>query len=138
MRNGAEWFLRISLATGFLSAVADRFGLWGAPDAAGVAWGIWSEFVEYVGVLNWFLPAFLIPIVAWVATLAEVALAACLLSGWRLREAALGSGFLLTSFGVTMTVATGIKGPLDYSVFAAAGGAFLLAAVTSGTVGPRR
>lgn len=23
-----EWFLRISLSVGFLSAVADRFGLW--------------------------------------------------------------------------------------------------------------
>ncbi len=40
------WFLRIALAISFLSAVADRFGLWGSPGAANVAWGDWPTFVE--------------------------------------------------------------------------------------------
>ena len=31
--------LRVALAAGFLSAVADRFGLWGMPGTPGVAWG---------------------------------------------------------------------------------------------------
>ena len=49
------------------------------------------------------------------------------LLGWRTRMAALLSGVLLLLFALTMTVALGIKAPLDASVFSAAGGAFLLA-----------
>src|ERR1044071_4265663 len=61
MENGiliaaAQWFLRIALAAGFLSAVADRFGLWGPAGAANVAWGAWQAFVDYVAKLNWFAP----------------------------------------------------------------------------------
>ena len=52
MSDGARWFLRIALAAGFLSAVADRFGLWGPPGTPGVAWGNWSEFLDYVAALN--------------------------------------------------------------------------------------
>jgi hypothetical protein len=85
--------------------------------------------VNYVGTLNWFAPAPLIPALAWTATLAETLLAFGLLVGWRLRWFALAGGLLLLSFGVTMTIALGVKAPLDSSVFAAAGGAFLLAAV---------
>ena len=129
MVKAAEWFLRITLAAGFLSAVADRFGLWGPPGAAGVAWGSWDPFVDYVGVLHWFLPAALIPALAWAATAAETFIAAGLVVGWQLRWFALAAGLLLLSFAVTMTMATGIKGPLDYSVFGAAAGAFLLAAI---------
>ncbi len=131
MLNGTRWFLRIALAAGFLSATADRVGLWGAPGAPGVAWGKWSEFLDYVAALNWFLPAFLIPLVGWVATLGEIACAIALLVGWRLKLAACASGVLLLFFALTMAIAEGIKSPLDSSVFAAAGGAFLLAAVTA-------
>jgi hypothetical protein len=58
----AGWFLRLSLAAGFLSAVADRFGLWGPPGTPNVAWGDWQPFVEYVGKLNWFVPRSVIPV----------------------------------------------------------------------------
>lgn len=126
--SSARWFLRLALAAGFFSAVADRFGLWGSPGTPGVAWGKWRPFVDYVATLNWFLPEPLIPALAWFATLAEVLLAVVLIVGWRLRMSALASGLLLLSFAVTMTIAGGVKGPLDYSVFVAAGGAFLLAA----------
>jgi len=37
------------------------------------------------------------------------------------------SGALLTTFGLAMTVALGVKAPLNFSVFSAAGGALLLA-----------
>lgn len=127
--RAAQWFLRLGLAAGFLSAVADRFGLWGAPGAPGVAWGEWSAFESSVARLNWFVPAALIPALAWVATLAEVAFAVALVAGRRQRWCAFGSGLLLLSFALTMTIAGGIKAPLDYSVFVAAGGAFLLAAM---------
>ena len=126
---GAQLFLRMALAVSFLSAVADRFGLWGPPGAPGVAWGTWSAFVPYVATLNWFVPTPLIPLLAWMATLGEVVLAGCLLAGWRLRLAAFLSGCLLLSFALTMTVASGLKSPLDYSVFSASAAAFLLAAI---------
>jgi putative oxidoreductase len=126
----AQWFLRLSLAIGFLSAVADRFGLWGPPGTAGVAWGSWAPFVAYVAKLNWFAASAIVPMLAWVATVAEVGLALGLLLGWQLRWVALASGLLLLAFALTMTFALGIKAPLDYSVFAASAGAFFLAAST--------
>jgi hypothetical protein len=45
-------FLRIALGISFLSAVADRFGLWGAYGQPNVAWGDFSRFVAYTGKLN--------------------------------------------------------------------------------------
>ncbi len=136
--GAAQWFLRLTLAAGFLAAVADRFGLWGPPGASNVAWGDWQSFVEYVAILNWFAPAPLIPALARAATLAETLFALGLLVGWRLRWFALASGLLLLSFALTMTIALGVKAPLDFSVFAAAGGAFLLAAIaTDGGPAPR-
>ena len=126
--GAAQWFLRVALAAGFLSAVADRFGLWGPAGAANVAWGAWQPFVDYVAKLNWFAPPASTAILAWAATVAEVVLGIGLLIGWQLRWFALAAGLLLLSFAITMTLALGVKAPLDFSVFAAAGGAFLLAA----------
>ena len=126
--GAAQWFLRVALAAGFLSAVADRFGLWGPAGAPNVAWGAWQPFIDYVAKLNWFVLPASVPILAWTSTVAEVILAIGLLIGWQLRWFALAAGLLLLSFAITMTLALGVKAPLDFSVFAAAGGAFLLAA----------
>jgi uncharacterized membrane protein YphA (DoxX/SURF4 family) len=128
--SSARWFLRLSIAGGFLSAVADRFGIWGAPGAPNVAWGTWAPFVEYVAKLNWFAPTPIVPFLAWAATFGETVLAVGLIVGWQIRWFALGSGLLLLSFALTMTLALGIKAPLNYSVFAASAGAFFLAAST--------
>src|SRR5262252_3124137 len=49
-------FLRFALGLSFLSAVADRFGLWGQFGQPNVAWGTFSRFVEYIGRLNSYLP----------------------------------------------------------------------------------
>jgi putative oxidoreductase len=125
-----SWLLRIALATGFLSAVADRFGLWGPPGSPGVAWGDLTQFNAYVAKLNWFIPARLIPVVGWASTVAETGLALALLIGWNLRWVSLASALLLLSFAATMTVALGPKAPLDFSVFTAAAAAFLLFAVS--------
>jgi Protein of unknown function (DUF1348) len=46
---------------------------------------------------------------------------------WNTRITAFLSGVLLTAFALAMTVALGAKAPLNFSVFSAAGGAFLLA-----------
>ena len=122
---------RIALAAGFLSAVADRFGVWGKPGDPQIAWGDWSHFVTYTGTLNWFLPPGLVPLVAAVATIAEVVLAVLLLVGYRLAWTAAASGVLLLVFAVAMSSALGPKAPLDYSVYAAAAAAFLVAAHSS-------
>ncbi len=123
-------FVRIALGTAFLSAVADRFGLWGAPGAPNVAWGGFGPFVAYTARLNPFLPAGFAPALAWLATAAEVGLGVALLVGFRVRSVALASGALLLAFAFAMTVSVGIKAPLDASVFTAAAGAFLLASVS--------
>src|SRR5262245_54896516 len=128
--SGARWFLRLSIAGGFLSGVADRLGIWGAPGTQNVAWGAWAPFVEYTAKLNWFAPAPIVSFLAWAATFGETVLAVGLIVGWQLRWFALGSGLLLLSFALTMTLALGIKAPLNYSVFAACAGAFFLAAST--------
>lgn len=124
-------FLRFALGASFLSAVADRFGLWGAFGRPDVAWGSFARFTEYTARLNWFLPHALIPAVAVLATGAELLFGLLLLAGFRTRIAALGSGLLLLAFAVTMTLALGIKSPLNFSVFSAAAASFLLAACPS-------
>ena len=120
-------FLRFALGFSFLSAVADRFGLWGAFGEPHVAWGTFARFVAYTAQLTWFLPRAAAPSLAIVSTFAETLLGVLLLLGWQTRTTALLSGGLLLLFAVAMTGALGIKAPLDASVFSAAGGAFLLA-----------
>lgn len=119
-------FLRFALGFSFLSAVADRFGVWGAFGEPHVAWGTFAGFVAYTGTLNWFLPRAAVPALAIVATCAETLFGILLVMGWQTRRTALLSGVLLLLFAVTMTAALGIKAPLDASVFSAVGGAFLL------------
>lgn len=121
-------FARAALAAAFASAVADRFGWWGPPGAQSVAWGDWSSFVTYTGVLTWYLPDGLAPVSAVGATAAEVVLAAWLSLGVRIREAGIASAALLLVFGISMTGAHGVKAALDYSVFSACAAALLLAA----------
>jgi uncharacterized membrane protein YphA (DoxX/SURF4 family) len=124
-------FLRFALGLSFLSAVADRFGWWGASGQPNVDWGNFARFVEYTGKLNWFLPHAIIPALAVVATCAEILFGLLLLAGWQTRITALCSAILLMTFGLSMTLALGIKAPLNFSVFSAAGGSLLLATCTA-------
>ncbi|MES2477119.1 MAG: DoxX family protein [Verrucomicrobiota bacterium] len=125
--------LRLALAGAFLSAVADRFGLWGPPGTANVAWGNFAEFLKYTGVLLSFLPAGLIPAFGWIATAGEVVLAVGLLAGWQLRWFALGSALLLFSFAASMTLALGAEPAFSYSVWTGAAAALLLACLDGGS-----
>ena len=122
-----EWALRLTLAIAFLSAIGDRLGAWGPHGSPHVAWGDWQHFRIYADRLNWHMPAAVRPGVAVLATAGEVIFAIALITGFRLRDAALGSGVLLTIFGISMALALGIKAPLDYPVFTAAAAAFSLA-----------
>lgn len=119
--------LRLALGASFLSAVADRFGLWGPPGSSRVAWGDFSRFALYTGQLLWFLPQGAVLLFAWLATIAEIVLGLALVLGLFPRVTALLSGVLLFTFAFFMTVALGVKAPLDYSVFTACAAAFVLA-----------
>jgi putative oxidoreductase len=122
----AIWIARIAFSLTLLSAVADRFGLWGPHGAHNVAWGDWQHFVHYTGVINPYAPAALVPVLAVIATAFEILFALALLTGFQLERAAYGAAILFTLFALGMTVGTGIKSPLDASVFTDAAGALLL------------
>ena len=126
-----EWALRLSLATAFLSAVGDRLGAWGPHGSPHVSWGDWQHFRVYADRLNWSMPSAIRPAAAVLATAGEAIFAVALITGFRLREAAIGSGVLLTIFAISMSLALGIKAPLDYSVFTAAAAAFSLAVLSA-------
>jgi putative oxidoreductase len=113
--------LRLALATGFLSAVASRLSLWGSKSSG------WNNFLDYTAQVNSFLPKSFIPTIAVLATIAETGLGVLLLLGFKTSYAAFGAAILLLLFALAMTYSFGIKEPLDYSVFAASAGAFLLA-----------
>ena len=120
-------FLRLGLAAGFLSAVADRFGIWGPYGAPAVAWGDMQHFMTYVARLNPWFPSAVVPALGWMATIAEILCGVLLLIGWQTRRVALLSGWTLLAFAAGMTIGTGVKTALNASVFAASGGAFVLA-----------
>ena len=116
-------FLRLAIAFGFLSAVADRLGLW--PEEIS-AWGNWESFLEYTQLINPVIPEMLIPAAGLVATGAEVIFGICLILGLKTELMAKLSGYLMLFFALAITFSTGIKGAFDYSVFAASAGAFAL------------
>lgn len=117
-------FLRLAISVGFLSAVADRFGvLW----KRHIVWGNWESFEAYTGTLTFWLPASWYPALAVLSTVAEVLFAFMLLIGFKTELFARLSGILLLIFALSMTFSTGIKSAFDASVFAASAGAFALA-----------
>lgn len=116
-------FLRLAISAGFVSAVADRFGIWSAEVSV---WGNWGNFVQYTEVINPWFPTSLVPTLAIIATTAEVLFAFFLLIGFKTELFAKLSGFLLLIFALSMTFSIGIKGAFDYSVFIASAGAFAL------------
>jgi putative oxidoreductase len=116
-------YARIALGGAFLSAVAARFGLWGenaGPES-------FKQFLQYAAEVNSFMPAFMIPFVAWAATVAETFLGITLILGIWPRLVAISAALLLALFGTAMAISFGIKSPLDYSVFSASAAALLLA-----------
>jgi uncharacterized membrane protein YphA (DoxX/SURF4 family) len=136
----ASVFLRLALGAAFLSAVADRFGLWGPAGTANVAWGDFQRFTAYTARVNPWAPAPTVAALAWAATVAEVVFGVALILGFFTRWSALLSGVLLLLFAFGMTVGTGLKSALSASVFSAAAAAFALSVLAPGlwTVDGRR
>jgi putative oxidoreductase len=123
VQRWAPLYARLAIAAAFLSAVAGRFGLWtGQP-----RWDSFERFLARTAELNAWAPRFLVPVLAWSATIAETTLALTLIAGIGVRWAAFGSAALLAWFATAMLVYTGLKPPLDYSVYSASACALLLA-----------
>jgi uncharacterized membrane protein YphA (DoxX/SURF4 family) len=66
-------------------------------------------------------------LLAWASTIGETLFGVLLIVGFKIRVTSVLSGFLLLLFAIGMVTGLGIKTPFDYSVFSAAGAAFLLA-----------
>src|SRR5262245_45364268 len=113
--------LRVSLAAGFLSAVADRFGWW-EPFGQG-SWGGMGPFADYAHQLAPFASGWLLTVIVWAATAAEATLGVLLLTGWRPKVIGAATCFVLIMFGTAMAVSLGMESPLSYSVFSAASAA---------------
>ncbi|TDN89227.1 hypothetical protein DET49_107148 [Salegentibacter sp. 24] len=119
-------FLRLAIATSFLSAVADRFGMWSKEVSV---WGNWNNFLDYTHIINPWFPNSMIFILGTIATTAEIIFAICLIIGFKTELVARLSGFLLLTFALSMSFSTGIKGAFDFSVFTASAGAFALSLI---------
>lgn len=110
----------------FLVAVADRFGLLGSPDTAGVSWGSWDEFVTYTDQL-WPWTASVVA-VAVAATALELALGTVLALGWQWRWSGKAAAGLLSVYGTFMTLTVGAGEVLRYGVPVLIGAALLSSA----------
>ena len=90
-------FLRFAIAIGFLSAVADRLGLWSKEVSV---WGNWDNFLSYTQLINPWVPNSLIPSLGLVATILEIIFAIFLIIGFKTELFAKLSGILLLVFGL--------------------------------------
>lgn len=124
--------LRLSLAAAFLSAVADRFGLW-KPFGQG-AWGSMSAFADYTHQLVPFATGWLLTVIVWAATATESTLSVLLLTGWWPKVVGAAACFVLIVFGTAMAISLGLEAPLSYSVYSAASAAAAYAIL--GTTSP--
>jgi uncharacterized membrane protein YphA (DoxX/SURF4 family) len=131
LQDYASLFLRLSLGAGFLSAVADRLGVWGPPGTTSVAWGNFSNFLAYTARLNPWCPAHLVPVLGWMATVAESVIGMLLIAGIYTRIVALLGGFMTLIFALSMTFVLGVHAPLNYGVFVYSAASFFLACAAS-------
>ncbi|WP_189300692.1 DoxX family protein [Streptomyces albospinus] len=123
---------RLALATGFLSAVADRFGLWGKPGSGNVGWGTYDLYLAYVHELAPYLPGGFVDAVGGVATAVEATLGIALLLGVAVRLSAWASTGVLLTFALSMFLFSHPEAPFSASVFSAAALALLLALAPTG------
>lgn len=117
-------YLRLALAITMLSAVADRFGLWSKENSS---WGNMESFKQYTRQLTFFLSESLSTFSAYAATFLEILFPLMLILGYKTKMAAYGSCILLLVFAISMTIASGPKAPLNYSVWVGSAAALLLA-----------
>src|SRR5258708_9192 len=89
--------VRLSLASGFLSAVADRFGWWESFGQG--SWGSMGAFADYAHRLVPFASGWFLAVIVWAATATETTLGALLLTGSRPKLIGAPTCLLLITFG---------------------------------------
>ncbi|SEO19633.1 DoxX protein [Flavobacterium sp. CF108] len=124
-----QLFLRIALGLGFILPVMDRIGLMGLPGSGKAAWGDWEHFINYTNTLIPFASRSVANIFGLTATLAEVIIGICLITGLKIKLAALGAALITVTFAAFMIFASGIGAPFQYPVFVFTGGALLLSTI---------
>ncbi|UAL46026.1 hypothetical protein K7887_13900 [Sutcliffiella horikoshii] len=117
LKTGSFTFIRIFLGLMYLWVVADRLGILGPVGNLGVVWGNFDHFLEYTATLNPWFPRIVSDILGYFVTFLEVVLGVLLVSGIRLKEAALASLAQLLVFLLSMTFSIGFKEAFDYIVF---------------------
>src|SRR5436190_13267853 len=100
----AQLFLRAALGINFIVACFDRFGWIASNGSPNVSWGDWQHFSIYAHRLMPFVPADLAEWLAITATAAELIFGILLIIGLFTRLTSIGSGLLLFSFGVSMSI----------------------------------
>lgn len=125
----SQLFLRFAISGSFLSAVADRLGIWGKPGDAHVVWGNWEHFLHYSNAVNSYAGPQLNSLLAIIATGLEILLSVLLITGYKIKWASIATGVLLLCFAAAMTYSFGMKPGLDYSVWTGAAAAFLLSSM---------
>lgn len=123
--------MRVVMSADFLLAVADRFGLLGAPGQPGVQWGDFGHFVSYTRTVISFAPAGLGPAAAACATVAEIILGLALLLGIQVRLAAAGAAVLLAVYATAMTISLPAAEQFHYNVIVLGAAMLTLAALDS-------
>lgn len=125
----AGWVVSVLLAAQFAGAVADRFGAFGPPEAPGVSWGGWPEFVDYTRTLLPALPPPLdgVVVVAAVgATAVEIVLAVALLTGRQRRWVGKAAAGLLVAYLLAMATSVGWDDVARYALPVQIGAALLV------------
>ncbi|MDV2117437.1 DoxX family protein [Alcaligenes faecalis] len=130
-------FLRLSLALTLLSAVADRFGLWGELNNFDITWGGMNRFHQDVEVLTPWLFASAIPALSWFVTILELLLGIALLLNYKSALAALLSGVLFLIFALSMSFFLSTKLMINFNVLVCSASAFLLWQLEKARTSPR-
>lgn len=120
------WVMASLLALDFAGAVADRFGAFGPPGAAGVSWGSWAVFVDYTQVMLGGSPRPLATAAAVAATGVEVLLAVALVTGYRRRWTGKVTAGLLAIYLLAMALTIGPDEVATYAIPVLIGGALLV------------
>ena len=122
LRQITKLFLRLTIVASMLSSVADRFGIWAKEVCM---WGDMDKFVAYTQSLIPYIPADVVLVLAWTATVLEVLFSICLLVGLKLKWTASLTGLMILVFAIAMA-------PLNYSAFTASAAAFGILACGNG------
>src|SRR5690606_20504908 len=126
----AQILLRYAIGIGFLLPVLDRVGFFGPAGQNNVAWGNWTNFIDYTHLLMPYLSLKSTAFFGFVATALEVLFGVLLLVGYKIKYVAFGSFGLTLIFALSMLFFLHFRAPFNYSVFVVSFSSLLLAANT--------